>query len=101
MDRLSGRLYETAIPAMPVLDRAVVEEAIAGLRQHLSRDGGDIEFVAVDGDMVIVDLKGGCAGCVLSSLTLAGLRQRLIEATGRPLRVVPLSATTIRRETAS
>ena len=59
--------------------RAQVESAIAELRPRLQRDGGDIQLIAIDGDMVIVDLKGSCAGCALSSLTLAGVRKRLIE----------------------
>lgn len=69
-----------------------IEAAIDELRPRLRRDGGDIALVAVDGDMVVVDLKGTCTGCVLSSVTLAGIRKRLIDVTGRPLRVVPLSA---------
>jgi NifU-like protein len=72
--------------------QALIEDAIARLRLHLKRDGGDIELVSIDGDMVVVDLKGNCTGCVLSSVTLAGIRARLIEAVGRPLRVIPLSA---------
>jgi len=87
-------------PTPPPDRRALIESAIAELRPHLRRDGGDIEFVAIDGDMVVVDLKGTCTGCILSSVTLAGIRKRLIDLTGHPLRVVPLSATTLRREVA-
>jgi NifU-like protein len=78
--------------------RAQIESAIAELRPRLQRDGGDIQLIAIDGDMVVVDLKGSCAGCALSSLTLAGVRKRLIDLVGRPLRVVPLSAGPIRLE---
>lgn len=70
----------------------LIETAIAECRPNLMRDGGDIELVRVDGDMVIVDLKGPCTGCVLASVTLAGVRKRICELVGRPLRVVPLSA---------
>jgi len=69
-----------------------VRLAIDELRPHLRRDGGDIELIDIDGDKVIVDLKGTCVGCILSSVTLAGVRKRLIDAVGRPLRVIPLSA---------
>jgi len=48
--------------------------------------------------MVVVDLTGNCTGCVLASVTLAGIRKKLIDAIGHPLKVVPMSATTIRRE---
>jgi Fe-S cluster biogenesis protein NfuA len=78
--------------------RAQIESAIAELRPRLQRDGGDIQLIAIDGDMVVVDLKGSCSGCALSSLTLAGVRKRLIDLVGRPLRVVPLSAVPIRLE---
>jgi Fe-S cluster biogenesis protein NfuA len=87
-------------PSEPPADRrAKIESAIAELRPRLQRDGGDIQLIAIDGDMVVVDLKGSCAGCALSSLTLAGVRKRLIELVGRPLRVVPLSAVPVRLET--
>ena len=85
-------------PAAPVIDRALVEEVIAELRPHLSRDGGEIELIAIDGDTVIVDLRGNCTCCALSLLTLGGVRKRLRERTGRKFKVVPLSSTTIRRE---
>ena len=70
----------------------LVEKAIAELKPHLNRDGGDIKLVAIDGDMVVVDLTGNCTGCVLSSVTLAGVRKRIIDLVGRPLKGVPQSA---------
>lgn len=97
MDRFCD-VVPPAASAAPAVDRALIEEVIADLKPHLSRDGGDIELVAVDGDTVIVDLKGSCVCCALSIVTLAGVRKRLVERTGRKLRVVPLSSTTIRRE---
>jgi len=75
----------------------LVEKAIAELKPHLMRDGGDIELITIEGNMVVVDMTGNCSGCALASVTLAGVKKRLIEMTGRPLRVIPLSATTIRR----
>lgn len=76
---------------------ALVEATLAKLRPVLQRDGGDIELIAIEGDMIVVDMAGACSGCMLASVTLGGVRKALIEAVGRPLRVVPLSATTIRR----
>jgi Fe-S cluster biogenesis protein NfuA len=83
------------VPSNDLFD--IVQSALNDLRGHLRRDGGDIELIAVEGDMVVVDLKGTCVGCMLSSLTLGGIRKRLIEMTGKRLRVVPLSATALRR----
>jgi hypothetical protein len=65
----------------PADRRAQIESAIAELRPRLQRDGGDIQLIAIDGDLVIV------------------VRKRLIDLVGRPLRVVPLSAVPIRLET--
>ena len=72
----------------------VVRRAIAELRPHLTRDGGDIELISIEGNVVVVDMKGNCSGCVLASVTLAGVRKRLIDAIGRPVTVVPLAAVT-------
>lgn len=81
-----------SIPGDPDLT-AQVTKALEELRPHLQRDGGDIELVEIDGDIVVVDMKGTCVGCVLSSVTIAGVRKKLIDAVGRPsLRVVPKSA---------
>jgi NifU-like protein len=96
-ERIVGAMgAEPLAPAKASL-QTLVQSAIDDLRPHLQRDGGDIELIDVDGDMVIVDLKGTCVGCVLASVTLAGVRKRLIDAVGRPLRVVPVSAATMRR----
>ena len=89
-------LSAVAAPAVTLFD--LVEKAIAELKPHLNRDGGDIELITIEGDMVVVDLTGNCTGCVLASVTIAGIRKKLIDAVGRPLKVVPLSATTIRRK---
>ena len=40
------------------------------LRPALHADGGDIELVAVDGDVVRLRLIGACAGCPTASMTL-------------------------------
>ena len=85
------------VASIPDVFEAAVTAAVADLRPTLQRDGGDIELIAIDGDMVVVDMKGSCVGCVLASVTLAGVRKKIMEAVGRPVRVVPLSATTIRR----
>ena len=86
-------------PADAQQTTALVRSAIEELRFHMQRDGGDIELIEVDGDTVVVNLKGACIGCVLSSVTLAGIRKRLIDLVGRPLRVVPVSAWAKRRQT--
>jgi NifU-like protein len=36
----------------------------------LKADGGDIELIDVDGDRVVVSLRGMCSSCASSSFTL-------------------------------
>lgn len=71
----------------------LIEEAIADLRPYLQRDGGDCELVDVDGDTVLVSLTGACVGCQMSSATVSGIQERLIEKLGMPLRVLPVQTT--------
>jgi len=48
-----------------------VEAAINKLRSVLQKDGGDMELVDVTPDGVVkVRLKGACAGCPMSQMTL-------------------------------
>ena len=40
------------------------------VRPTLKKDGGDVELIDVDGDYVIVSLRGSCASCTKSQTTL-------------------------------
>lgn len=48
-----------------------VEKALSKIRAALQQDGGDIELVEVERGIVKVRLKGACAGCPMSQMTLA------------------------------
>ncbi|MDH5443030.1 MAG: NifU family protein [Hadesarchaea archaeon] len=49
-----------------------VEKALAKIRPALQADGGDVELVDVTSDGVVkVKLVGACAGCPMSTMTLA------------------------------
>ena len=49
-----------------------VQTAIQDIRPSLQADGGDIELIAVGEDgTVSVKLKGACAGCPMSQMTLS------------------------------
>jgi Fe-S cluster biogenesis protein NfuA len=55
-----------------------VEKALEELRPQLQADGGDIELLGVDQGVVKVKLKGACAGCPMSTMTLKmGVEQHL------------------------
>jgi NifU-like protein len=40
------------------------------IRPALKKDGGDIELVDVDGDQVVVSMRGTCAQCKVANFTL-------------------------------
>lgn len=70
--------------------RKAIEAALDAIRPNLKRDGGDCELIDVQGDKVYVKMTGACVGCQLSSLTLNGVQAKLVEATGRMIRVIPV-----------
>jgi Fe-S cluster biogenesis protein NfuA len=47
-----------------------VQEALNVIRPNLQADGGDVELVDVKDGIVSVRLKGACAGCPMSTMTL-------------------------------
>jgi Fe-S cluster biogenesis protein NfuA len=47
-----------------------VQKAIAEIRPNLQADGGDIELIGVEDGTVRVKLKGACAGCPMSTMTV-------------------------------
>jgi Fe-S cluster biogenesis protein NfuA len=47
-----------------------VEKTLKELRPHPQADGGDIELVEVVKGIVKVKMKGACAGCPMSTMTL-------------------------------
>ena len=53
------------------MDKKKIEEALSKIRVALQQDGGDIELVGVDDGVVKVRLKGACAGCPMSQMTMA------------------------------
>jgi Fe-S cluster biogenesis protein NfuA len=57
-----------------------VQAALAEIRPQIQADGGDIELVAVEGNVVKVRLRGSCVGCPMSALTLKQGIERLIKA---------------------
>lgn len=69
-----------------------IEQAVASVRPTLRADGGDIELLDIDGNQVFVELSGACAGCSLASATLGLVQQRLMEATGEFIKVIPTQA---------
>ena len=68
--------------------RARVAKALEQLRPRLQADGGDIEFSGLEKGVVKVRLKGACAGCPMSAMTLKnGVERYLKESVPEIVRV--------------
>jgi Fe-S cluster biogenesis protein NfuA len=53
-----------------------VKSALAEVGQALSADGGGVDLVGIEDNVVKVKLTGACAGCPMAQMTL----QRVVEA---------------------
>ena len=59
--------------------REKIEKALANIWPALQADGGDVELIDVNEDVVKVRLKGACGGCPMSQLTLSQGVERAIK----------------------
>lgn len=57
-----------------------VKAELEKVRPILQRDGGDIEFVELDGNVVKVRLQGACSGCAMATMTLQWTVERNLKA---------------------
>ena len=57
-----------------------VQDALEEIKPQIQADGGDIELVSVENGTAKVRLKGACAGCPMSALTLKQGVERVIKA---------------------
>lgn len=62
----------TNLQRMQMVTRVIDEE----IRPSLKKDRGDIELLDIEGTRVLVSLRGACAGCPSSHLTIKDLVQR-------------------------
>ncbi len=56
-----------------------VQAVLDNIRPNLRADGGDVELVDVKDGVVSVRLKGACAGCPMSTMTLKNGIERLLK----------------------
>ncbi len=59
--------------------KEAVEKVITRIRPLLQRDGGDIELVEVEGNIVKVKLTGACRGCPMAAMTLKNHVERILK----------------------
>ncbi|MBT8339235.1 MAG: Fe-S cluster assembly protein NifU [Desulfatitalea sp.] len=74
IDRVNGTLTEKPPAPKPLTNiqkiKLIEETLEREIKPALMQDGGDIQLVDVDGDRVLVKLKGRCAACAMSQITL-------------------------------
>jgi len=60
------------------MNKEEVEKVLEEVRPYLKAEGGDVELVDIIDDVVKVRLKGACAGCPMSQMTIKwGVEQYL------------------------
>lgn len=59
--------------------RREVEAVLSEVRPGLEEHGGGAELVAVEGKKVVLELKGACHGCALSSFTFGIMVDEMIK----------------------
>ncbi len=57
-----------------------VQAALAEIKPQIQADGGDIDLVAIENNIVKVRLRGACVGCPMSALTLKAGVERIIKS---------------------
>jgi Fe-S cluster biogenesis protein NfuA len=88
---MQTEVAETLTVAAPDSERLrTILAVIEDIRPALKRDGGDCEFIADEGNKILVKLTGACVFCKLASATLEGIQARMIEALGVFVRVTPV-----------
>ncbi|MBI5634651.1 MAG: Fe-S cluster assembly protein NifU [Nitrospirae bacterium] len=59
---------------------ALVQEVVeSDIRPRLQADNGDVEIIDIDGNRVVVALRGICSGCSMSAVTLRSIQEKLRE----------------------
>ncbi|MEF8726764.1 MAG: Fe-S cluster assembly protein NifU [Accumulibacter sp.] len=69
-----------------------IEETLEAIRPLLRRDHGDVALIEIDGRNIYVELSGACQGCAMQAATLGGVQQKLSEALGELVQVLPVAA---------
>jgi toxin CptA len=75
---LRKRLEKAVPEGVNPPEESEIRKALEEARQILMRDGGDLDFVRLEGDAVVVRLKGACAGCPRAALDLKGVVEALL-----------------------
>lgn len=57
---------------------ALIQEIVESeIRPGLQADNGDLELIDIDGNKVIIALRGMCTSCLMSHVTMKGIQEKL------------------------
>jgi NifU-like protein len=88
IEKILSDIWSLKAPEKPVKSKkltnlqkiALIQEVIErDIRPGLQADGGDMELIDIDGNKVIIALRGMCTGCAMSDVTISGVQQKLRE----------------------
>lgn len=80
LGRTQAGVPKIAKPLTNIQKIARIQEVIEKeIRPMLQQDGGDLELIDLDGNRVIVALRGMCTSCPSAALTRSGIETRLKE----------------------
>ena len=65
--------------APPKATKEEVSKVLEEIRPSLQADGGDVELLGVENNIVNLRLMGHCAGCPMSTMTLKMGIERLLK----------------------
>lgn len=66
-----------------------VEAALERLRPLVRADGGDLELISIEGEVVRIAMRGSCIHCGMAAHTLGHLRREIVALCHIPVRVLP------------
>src|SRR4030043_2276331 len=67
---------------------ALIQDVIEKeIRPRLQADGGDIELIDIEGNKVVIGLRGMCVGCLMGDVTVKGIEDKLKELVSEDITV--------------
>lgn len=69
---------------------SIINDVIESARPAIQADGGDIELVDFENDMLFVTLRGACTGCGLAGMTVHGIETKVSMKLKRSITVFPV-----------
>ena len=66
-------------PKASEIEQRITSHLDATINPQIAAHGGKIDVIRVDGDVLLIEMKGGCQGCSSSGTTLQyGVEQQIL-----------------------